>query len=825
MKKTLQALLIGVAISQSVTTAIAQTVVTGPSSSQSPYILPVTPGYTVTSILTVPDAVGNYTMSGIPDGAGAYDNNDGTFTFLLNHEIGAGLGAVRAHGSNGAFVSKWVINKTTLAVVSGADLIQNVNLWNPSTSTYSVYNATTPSTLASFGRFCSGDLEGVSAYYNSYTGKGTQERIYMNGEETGAEGRLMAHIVTGPGAGNSFELPFFGKYSCENLVANPRRSDKTIVAGFDDSTPGQVYIYVGNKSASGNDITKAGLTGGQLYGVAVSGMLTETSASFASPNTTFSLVNLGSGIQSITGASLNTLSNNLGVTNFLRPEDGAWDPSNPRDLYFNTTNAFNSPTRVWRLRFNDINSPELGGTITAVLDGTEGGQMFDNMGIDNSGHIILQEDVGNNAHLGKMWEYTIATDALVQITTHDSNRFLTGAPGFLTQDEEGSGVFDAQEILGPGMFLFVDQAHYAIPGAAVEGGQILALKSANTASSNPEINVLGNAINIPAGNNGISVGNNTDFGLVNVGSPVNEVFTIQNTGTGALLISSIDFSGPNAGDFVVLNPPAYPITIAPNGSLALTVRLIPALSGTRSARINLNNNDSNESLYDFAIQGIGATPEINIQGNNQNIPAGNNTSSTANNTDFGSVQTGASVNKTFFLQNTGNGTLTVSGINFSGANASEFSLVSAPAFPWVIVGSGSQSITVRFLPTVSGNRSAKININNDDSDEAAYDFLLTGTSATDVSIKTNTKDASLVSLFPNPTKDEAVLSILSEKSQNATISIIDITGKMVSTTIEKDLASGENQINLNTSELKNGIYFVRVVTAEKTSEIKMIVKH
>src|SRR5689334_21016787 len=48
-------------------------------------------------------------MVGIPDGLGAFDNLDGTFTLVMNHELGSTLGANRAHGAKGAFVSKWVI--------------------------------------------------------------------------------------------------------------------------------------------------------------------------------------------------------------------------------------------------------------------------------------------------------------------------------------------------------------------------------------------------------------------------------------------------------------------------------------------------------------------------------------------------------------------------------------------------------------------------------------------------------------------------------------------------------------------------------------------
>src|SRR5688572_24673093 len=84
---------------------------TGPSSSASPYVVRARPGVVTKSILTVGDAVGGYRLAGIPDGLGAFDNHDGTFTVLVNHEIRDTLGVPRAHGAAGAFVSRWIIRK------------------------------------------------------------------------------------------------------------------------------------------------------------------------------------------------------------------------------------------------------------------------------------------------------------------------------------------------------------------------------------------------------------------------------------------------------------------------------------------------------------------------------------------------------------------------------------------------------------------------------------------------------------------------------------------------------------------------------------------
>ncbi|MES2726593.1 MAG: choice-of-anchor I family protein [Bacteroidota bacterium] len=512
-------------------------------SSQSAYVTPAAAGVKIDPILTVGDAAENgYKMVGIPDGTGAYDNNNGTFTLLVNHELGNTVGINRAHGAKGAFVSKWVINKNDLSVVSGADLIQKVNLYTTGIG-YTLYNPTDTTSKKAFARFCSADLPSVSAFYNSLTGLGTQERIFMNGEENGTEGRAFGHIATGANAGTTYELPNLGKFSWENSVASPASGDKTVVAGMDDGTDGQVYFYVGTKTNTGNEMDKAGLTNGRLYGIAVTGLAAEISATVPAPNTAFTMVDLGI-VKDSTGLALNNTSNALLVTKFLRPEDGAFDPSNPNDFYFVTTNAFTAPSKMWRLRFNDIKNPTTGGTITAVLDGTEGPKMMDNIGIDKFGHIIIQEDVGNNVHIGKTWQYTIANDKLTLIASHDSTRFINGAANYLTQDEEGSGIIDVQDILGAGNFLLVDQAHYATNTEFVEGGQILKMFNPTTANAfagaspnSSQTPYLTSAAPGVKFNSILSVGDSANNGYKMVGIPDGTGAWDNNNGTFTLLVN------------------------------------------------------------------------------------------------------------------------------------------------------------------------------------------------------------------------------------------------------------------------------------------------
>ncbi|MBA3778380.1 MAG: DUF839 domain-containing protein [Chloroflexi bacterium] len=485
------ALLIGTAVT-GITPLAAAAQVTGPSTTRAPYYLPSAAGVETTSILTVGESIGGYKLIGIPDGTGAYTNDDGTFSWLVNHEIPEtfpGPGVARDHGAAGAFVSQWTINDdpNDLQVVEGDDLIKRVATWNTATDSHNALARGVP-----IYRLCSADLPELSAFYNRNSKLGYNGRIYLNGEEVGDEGRAFGHLLNG----NSYELPALGKFSWENAVANPATRNRTVVIGLDDSTPGQVYVYVGKKSNKGNPVERAGLTDGNLYGVKVAGVTDESRATgIGGTSKPFSLHNF-SNVSDWSGAQLQASSESAGVTQFLRPEDGAWDPNNPNDFYFVTTDRFDpnkavndsadGRSRLWRLSFENAKDPAAGGTITMLLDGTEPHQMLDNLTIDDYGHILIQEDPGNQAYLAKIWQYTIASDGLKLIAEANADYFTNQAGDdgdFITTDEESSGIIDASHVLGAGWFLFDVQAHKRLGGELVEDGQLLALYNPDTAAA------------------------------------------------------------------------------------------------------------------------------------------------------------------------------------------------------------------------------------------------------------------------------------------------------------------------------------------------------
>ena len=439
------------------------------------YVIPAAEGVITKVLFTTgdsvnvkPDGTTPYRFVGIPDGLGGFDNGDGTFTLLSNHELGNGAGIKRAHGGDGTFVSKWIIRKNDLTALEGSVLIQQVALFDGASATYKE-----PAKGVNLGRFCSADLALKSAWYDEATDTGYDDYLYLNGEETGNDGKPFAHALDG----TSYELARLGNASWENLVANPGTGLTTAVVGLDDSTPGQVYVYIGTKTNSGSPVDRAGLTNGLLYGIAAVGYTQEGSGATAIPTTgttPFVLAPLGN-VEAIDGNAIEAASNSAGITRFNRPEDGAWDVTNPTDFYFVTTASFTTPSKLWRARFSDLDDLTKGGTLEVLLDGTEGGKMFDNIAVDKKGHVYLVEDVGGNAHLGKIWRYTIATDAFDLIATHDPALFTRGAARFITEDEEATGIIDASDLIGPGWFLFNVQAHHSAETELVEGGQLLAL--------------------------------------------------------------------------------------------------------------------------------------------------------------------------------------------------------------------------------------------------------------------------------------------------------------------------------------------------------------
>ena len=168
----------------------ASTISRGPSTTTDPYVLPVADRVHITSLLTVNDAgaAGNgYEMVGIPDGIGLSVDR-GRVVAYMNHELRDAQGIVRRHGQTGAFASRLEIDRRTLAVTNGSDLVDpGVLFYDYPTATYVTSGARfADGTLQelTFGRWCSSTLSDPGIFYSESKKVGYRGQIYSGTRRT-----------------------------------------------------------------------------------------------------------------------------------------------------------------------------------------------------------------------------------------------------------------------------------------------------------------------------------------------------------------------------------------------------------------------------------------------------------------------------------------------------------------------------------------------------------------------------------------------------------------------------------------------------------------
>ena len=245
---------------------------------------------------------------------------------------------------------------------------------------------------------------------------------------------------------------------------------------------------------------------------------------------------------------------------------------------------------------------------------------------------------------------------------------------------------------------------------------------------NAEIAVSGNGINITDGDTTPSLTDDTNLGGTNLLVPLVKTFTINNFGGTPLTIGTLTKTGTNATEFTVSTlPPSIPA----QSSATFTISFVPIGAGNRTANLSFVTNDGDENPFNFDISGTGltgVTPEINLQGLAVNIIDGASAGSTTNDTDFGNSLIGVAVVKTFTIQNTGTGPLTLTNTPKVTITGDAVFTVSAQPSTTIAAG-GSTTFQVTFNSAVTGNFLAVVSIANDDLTESIYDFVVTATAS------------------------------------------------------------------------------------------------
>ena len=180
---------------------------------------------------------------------------------------------------------------------------------------------------------------------------------------------------------------------------------------------------------------------------------------------------------------------------------------------------------------------------------------------------------------------------------------------------------------------------------------------------------------------------------VGTASTVEEV-TVSNNGTADLNISAISVTGTNAADFSQTNTCGS--SLAASATCTISVTFTPAATGTRAASVSITDNAAN-SPQSIALSGTGVTaaPVVSL--------------APAVGLSFGSQTVGTtSPAQDITLSNTGNASLSITGISVTGADASDFAETNTCGT--TVAAGSSCTIAVAFTPQATGTLTASISV-------------------------------------------------------------------------------------------------------------------
>jgi hypothetical protein len=438
-----------------------------------------TPG-TLNPLITVGEDYHGVVFEGIPDGIGVVPLGNGTVDVYVNHEQsrvpfdppGAEPNAADFTDSS---VTRWTVDIATQTIVGAGVAISDSE---------------------GFIRFCSSFMAGPEHGFDHYT--------LLTNEESNDNLAVPAGAVYGPDpaiaplreagytvaydtvTGELTAVSRAGRLNHENTTVVPGGWDKlAMLTGDDTFTPpsSQLYLY------TANDADAVLADKGQLMAFQV----TATRATASDPWVSVDPYNPFNGAndyleitagetmrgrfihvptdiaRGLTNAEpqqgLEDWSNANNVFQFLRVEDIATDPDDPRTVYFadsgtgvQPSTATTGPTagrliagplgqrgRVFKMVLNQ-KDPRIVDSLTILADGNNTSSNFnrpDNLDVSH-GSVMVQEDTSN----ARVWRYDLTAGTWTHVATANQST------------AETSGIRDASAWFGPGWWLLDVQSHW-----------------------------------------------------------------------------------------------------------------------------------------------------------------------------------------------------------------------------------------------------------------------------------------------------------------------------------------------------------------------------
>ncbi|MEH1944857.1 MAG: choice-of-anchor D domain-containing protein [Nostoc sp.] len=357
--------------------------------------------------------------------------------------------------------------------------------------------------------------------------------------------------------------------------------------------------------------------------------------------------------------------------------------------------------------YQNSQHPDLAGTGEIFINKSSATQVLNNLMYakeDGSSYVVTSSSTGIKADSNLIYNtdpynkagtnFILGKDPLFVNVADGDFRLKSGSPAIDTgsnalnsvtknvpQDGDGNGI------------AVIDVGAYEAP---------------RTTIATPEIQVLNGTVDI-ADESTTAI----NFGETTVGNTLTKTFTIKNTGIATLNLSNLEL--PDGFSLVG----TLPKSVAVNASTSISVVLNTTTVGVYSGSFSLNNNDSNESPFNFAISGTvkpAPAPEIQVLNGAYKIADGSTGA-----ISFGNTSAGNTLTKTFTIQNIGTAALNLSNLELPDG----FSLVGT--LPKSVAANASTNISVVLKTITPGDYSGSFSLNNNDSDESPFNFAISGT--------------------------------------------------------------------------------------------------
>ena len=243
------------------------------------------------------------------------------------------------------------------------------------------------------------------------------------------------------------------------------------------------------------------------------------------------------------------------------------------------------------------------------------------------------------------------------------------------------------------------------------------------------------------------------------------------------------------------------VTVIGDTSVEADETVLVTLSNPVNATITTGLNTGTGTIInnDLAV--------IKVSGNKMNIVNGDTTPSSLDYTDFTSTEvSGGTISKEFTIENSGNATLVLAGaspnIEISGTNASDFSVVTSPIPS--IKGGDKTTFTIKFDPSTSGIKSARITIGNNDNSNNPFVFDIKGEGKVSTSSSPSSPSTSTPPTPPTSLNNDKVDVIFNDEGKKAATTEVKTKDDVKTTVVTLDDSAVKENLAKMEKEKKDG---------------------